>query len=279
MVHEAAWHEPELRAMLDPAFLAAVEGTTAEAVQTADAVITNSQSTKSQVMVAYGTPADRVHVAYAGVDHAVYRPRPTGIPPVVTAHGGTAPYVLFAASIHPRKNLTALRQAMSGLAGRGFPHQLVVVPAPAYDRDNRALEREALAEIPGAAGRLIRLPFPLEEADLADVMAGAAVFCLPSFMEGLGLPVLEAMACGTPPVVSDRGALPEVVGDAGVVVAPDAEALEDALAGLLADEPRRAALGDAACRRSRRFTWEATATVWLEACEQAAGAARPGAAT
>jgi len=275
MVHEAAWGDPQLRAMLDPAFLAALEDRTARAVHAAAAVLTNSASTRTQVIDTYGGAPERVHVAYPGVDHGVFYPRPTGLPAIVAAHGGTGPYVMFAASIHPRKNLAALRAAIAGLARRGFPHQLVVVPAPAYDRDSAALEVELLGPIPGAAGRMVRLPFPLTETELAEVMAGAAVFCLPSFMEGLGIPVLEAMACGAPPVVSDRGALPELVAGTGVVVPPEADALEEALAALLADEPKRAALGEAAHRRAAAFTWASTARVWLGACTQAVGASSP----
>ena len=73
------------------------------------------------------------------------------------------------------------------------------------------------------------------DAELAALMAGAAAFCLPSLYEGFGLTALEAMACGAPVVVSDRGALPEVVGDAGVIVAPSADGVRSALARILRD--------------------------------------------
>jgi glycosyltransferase involved in cell wall biosynthesis len=90
-------------------------------------------------------------------------------------------------------------------------------------------------------------------------------------MEGLGFPVVEAMACGTTPVVSDRGALPDVVGDAGVVTPPEAPAIEEALAALLADDDRRAFLAGAAHERVSAYTWPRTAGQWLAVLEAAAG--------
>ena len=94
-------------------------------------------------------------------------------------------------------------------------------------------------------------------------MAEAAAFCLPSLYEGFGLTALEAMACGAPVVVSDRGALPEVVGEAGIVVPPTNEAVTDALRDLLTNPERAAALGATAAARAREFTWQRTASGWL----------------
>ncbi len=82
----------------------------------------------------------------------------------------------------------------------------------------------------------------------------------PSLFEGFGLPVLEAMACGTPVIASDRSALPELIGDAGVLVNPESvESLSEAVAGLLGDPERRRALGRRGLERSRRFSWADTA--------------------
>jgi glycosyltransferase involved in cell wall biosynthesis len=270
LVHEATWRLDSQRSTVDEEFLRSVEARTIAAISTAAAVITNSEVTREQVL-SRGVSPWRVHVGYAGVDHGVFHPRPPALPPVVAAHGGAGPYVLFVGSVHPRKNLAAVRAAVAGLARRGFPHQLAVVPAPAYDRPDYAdLERTLLADLPDLPGRLVRLPFPLPEADLAEVMAGAVVLCLPSLMEGLGIPVLEAMACGTPVIVSDRGALPEIVGDAGIVIEPTAAALEAALVDVLNDDDRRDDLGRRGHTRAGAFTWEATAEVWWRACRQAA---------
>jgi alpha-1,3-rhamnosyl/mannosyltransferase len=94
-------------------------------------------------------------------------------------------------------------------------------------------------------------------------MAGASAYCLPSLYEGFGLTVLEAMACGAPVVVSDRGSLPEVVGQAGVIVAPDVQAVSSALGALLSDPDRAQRLGAAGAQRAAAFTWERTADGWL----------------
>jgi glycosyltransferase involved in cell wall biosynthesis len=105
----------------------------------------------------------------------------------------------------------------------------------------------------------------LPDADLA----GAAAFCSPSLMEGFGLSVLEAMACAVPVVVSDRGALPELVDDAGIVTEPSADALEAGLREVLSDDARAAELGAAGRERSRRYTWGATAAQWRRALDEA----------
>jgi glycosyltransferase involved in cell wall biosynthesis len=100
----------------------------------------------------------------------------------------------------------------------------------------------------------------------------AALFVYPSLYEGFGLPVLEAMACGTPVLVSDRASLPEVVGDAGVLVDPDKiDALGDAMFSLLNDDDRRADLAVRGLERARTFTWDAAARATLATYRQTLG--------
>jgi glycosyltransferase involved in cell wall biosynthesis len=101
-------------------------------------------------------------------------------------------------------------------------------------------------------------------------MAGTDVFCLPSLFEGFGLPALESMACGAPVVVSDRGALPEVVDDAGLVVSPDPVAVSSAVRRVLTDEGLAERLRAAALARASQFSWRRTATGWLEVLKSAA---------
>ena len=118
------------------------------------------------------------------------------------------------------------------------------------------LERAAAADLPGVPGRVARLPSPTD-AELAGLMAGAVAFCLPSLYEGFGLTALEAMACGVPVVCSDRGALPEVVGEAGVIVPPTADGVRAGLARILDDPAFAAGLAAAGPVRAGTFTWRA----------------------
>jgi glycosyltransferase involved in cell wall biosynthesis len=270
-VHEAGWFEPELRERIDPGFLAEIEPRTAHALAVARQVITLSHASRRDLIAHYGLDPERVHAVHPGVDPG-FRPGLEGGSELVARHRGgrSAPYVLFAASLHPRKNLDALREAMSALVARGLPHVLAIAGSPAPDRpDSAELARLAAAPLDAGEDRVALIAEPSDE-QLAALMAGAAAFCLPSLYEGFGLTAAEAMACGAAVVVSDRGALPEVVGQAGVVCPPTARALADALGALLADEPRRSALGRAAAARASQLTWQRTAAGWLAVLRAAA---------
>jgi glycosyltransferase involved in cell wall biosynthesis len=252
-VHEAGWFAVELSDTLDPAFLAHIAPRTEHAVKTALAVIAPSRAAAADLTAAYGLPAGRVHAVPHGVD-PVFSP---GLPGGGELVGAGAPYVLYAATLHPRKNLPMVREAMRRLAAEGFPHVLAVAGFPAPDRaDSAALEAAAVGE------RVVRLAQTSDE-QLAALMSGAAAVCLPSLYEGFGLTALEALACGAPLVVSDRGALPEVVGDAAVIVAPTVDDVTTGLRRVLAEPALAAELRIAGPGRAREFTWERTAAGWL----------------
>jgi glycosyltransferase involved in cell wall biosynthesis len=270
-LQEASWQHPSTRPLLHTKFLNQYEEASQLAVDAAVRVITPSEASRQQIIELYRLDPAHVVTAPFGVDLALFRPARPGAAEIISGAGGdpARPYVLFVSTVHPRKNLPALRAAMSALAGRGLPHGLVVVASRPADREDAAsLFEDAGAELPGAAGRVVLLR-GLSDIELAAVMAGATAFCLPSLWEGFGLTALEAMACGVPVVVADRGSLPEVVGDAGVVCEPDAEAIEEALFSLLTDPERMAALSRDGLARSLRFTWQATAQGWYRALCQA----------
>lgn len=253
-LHEAPWDDPSALRGVDPRLVEALRARGDAAVRAAASVVTLSEHARGEIVRCHGADPARVVVAHPGVEHRVFRPAGPRARPVEDR-----PYVLFVGALHPRKNLVALREAMAGLGAA-----LVVVGGPPGDRDDPS-GAVAAALAPLSSGQpVVRVAAP-DDVSLAALMRGAVALCLPSFSEGFGLPVAEAMACGTPVVVSDRGALPEVVGEAGIVVQPDAAALRGALGSLLEDASRRAAVGRACRERAARYTWEACAERWERA--------------
>ena len=185
------------------------------------------------------------------------------------AAGLDAPYVLFLGNDKPHKNLEGLLAAFARVARAGLPHRLVLAGGASERRGARA----AAAGAAGISDRLVDLGF-LPDSDVVPLLAGASALAMPSFLEGFGLPVLEAQAVGTPVVCSDRGGLPEVAGDAALLASPDdPDALADALVRLLTDANLATRLSSRGRERARAFTWEAAyeqvETAWRDAAEGA----------
>jgi glycosyltransferase involved in cell wall biosynthesis len=272
MVHEVGWTRDQLSGREDSGPTQPLASLTAAGVASAARVIVPSEASRRQVVERCGVPPERVHTVPEGVDPAVFHPGAAGGRSLVARHAGEheRPYVLFVGTLHPRKNFFALREAVAALARRGYPHVLAIVAGEVDERFPSAPRDAAGAELPNAPGRVVMIPDP-DDQQLAALMAGADAFCLPSLAEGFGLPALEAMACGTVVVVSDRGALPEVVGDAGLVIQPTAVAIEEALRGVFDQPGPSAALRKRAVSRARQFGWNRTARGWAQVLERAAG--------
>jgi len=270
VVHGSAW-------MLDPASLDLVPSEFAEAIvesteatlRSASFVIVPSEYTRRGLTEGHGIPEERVFVVPHGVDAEVFKPtRKGGRAQVAAKLGQERPYVLFASipSI-PQKNLPALKQAVVRLAERGLPHALAIAGGTAGG-ESQALLDEIAAELPGFPGRVAWLGH-VGDRELAGLMAEADAFCLPSLFESFGLTALEAMACGAPVVASNRGALPEVVGNAAILSDPEPEALEAALWRVLTDPALAGGLREAGRARAEGMTWERTAAGWLTALRRA----------
>jgi len=206
-------------------------------------VITVSEFSRSEIVELLGVPAERVAIVAGGVDE---RFTPHADPrPARKALSLDRPYVLCVASHTARKNLAALVPAARALAGQGVEVAVAGGHRPQFARE---------ADLDG-----VRLLGHVDDALLPGLLAGAAAFALPSRYEGFGLPVLEAMACGTPVVAAAAGALPETCGGAAWLVEPDGEAFAAALPALLRDRAERERLRAAGLVRARTFTWDATA--------------------
>jgi glycosyltransferase involved in cell wall biosynthesis len=180
--------------------------------------------------------------------------------PARRALGLTRPYVLTLGSQTARKNLAALVPAARALGAEGIDIVAAGGHRPQFTRE-QGLES-------------LRLLGHVDDALLPGLYAGAVAFALPSRHEGFGLPVLEAMASGTPVVAASTGALPETCGGAAVLAEPDAEAFSAALTRLLADDAERERLRAAGLERAAAFSWDATARA-VDALLNVAGAAPP----
>lgn len=230
------------------------------AVRTANHILVSSESTRNDLIGLLSVPADKITVHMLGVNRA-FRPLPTeAIAPVRERLGLPESYLLFVGTFEPRKNIPGLLAAYRLLRDDApDTPPLVLVGRRGWLYDDIFARVEALK----LADHLVWLENAAWE-DLPAIYNGAAVLVLPSYYEGFGLTALEAMACGTPPVVSDRSSLPEVVGDAGLLVDPDDPArLAGAIRQILDDTDLRARLCAAGLARAATFTWRKTAETAL----------------
>ena len=228
----------------------------AAAARRADLVITVSRAAADEIVEHTDIPSERVRVVPNGVDLTE-----ASDDDVVAARAafdlGERPYVLWLGSLEPRKNVGVLVEAFARWAATSdVPHQLVLAGPSGWveDRDTVLAPARRLGDRVRTIGRV-------GDDHLRGLYRGADVFVLPSRHEGFGIPVLEAMAQGTPVIGSDIPALREVAGDAAQLTTPfDPDAWAAALDDLLHDPDRHADLGEAGRRRAELFSWERCAT-------------------
>jgi len=221
----------------------------------ASRVIAISESTRQDVIARLHVPADRVRTISCGVDSA-FRPLPAADVDAFRRDKGLPQrFILYLGTIEPRKNVSRLVEAFDGLVSSAprdtVDLHLVIAGGTGWMFD------AILARIHDSPVHdRIHLPGYVPEEEKPLWYNAATCFCYPSLYEGFGLPPLEAMACGVPVIASDVSSLPEVVGDAGIVVAPtDTDALIDALHRVLANAALRAELAHRGLARAGCFSW------------------------
>ncbi len=237
-------------------------------VRAATRIITDSTSVSESVRDILGARAERVDVVALGVAERFRDPGAGIVDATVRRLGLPRPYVLFVGNLEPRKNLPGLLRAFRLVrAGHPDPVHLVVAGKLAWKSGPLRGELDA----PDLRG-LVHVTGYVAPEDLPALYAGADVFAFPSFWEGFGLPVLEAMACGTPVVAADVASVPEVCGGAAVLVDPRSpEAIAGAILTVLRDPARRADLVRRGRLRAAELTWERTARETMAVYRRAHG--------
>jgi glycosyltransferase involved in cell wall biosynthesis len=230
---------------------------TRAALARASLCVVPSEATAAELVRVAGAARRGLEIIQHGVDYERFHPpSPQEVRAARAVTGvGQTPYVAFLGALEPRKNVPALiRGFAAACQGRSTPVALVLAGQPGWDEQ---VER-ALDAIPHRI-RVIRAGYlPFEH--LSGFLGGAELVAYPSLGEGFGLPVLEAMACGACVLTTRRLALPEVGGDAVAYCGVSAGDIGAALAELLDDSARRAALAAAAQRRAKEFSWQTSAT-------------------
>jgi glycosyltransferase involved in cell wall biosynthesis len=227
-------------------------------VRRATRIITVSQSTKNDLIRLAGVIPEKIQVIYLGVDHQRFAPRPieAARQHVRSAVHLDSPYFLSVGTLEPRKNLVALLYAFSKskLADAGYKLVLTGMKGWHIDALYQALNLDA------NMARSVVLTGYLSDDLLPDLFAASTAFVYPSKYEGFGLPVLEAMACGAPVITSNTSSLPEVAGDAALLVNPnDTDAIAQAMRSAAFDTSQTATLRKLAFKQASRFTWKDTA--------------------
>jgi len=230
-----------------------------DALRRAAHFIVPSQSTKADMQRLFGTAPERIIVIPHGTP-AHCRPDPGGAQRLRARLALPERYILTVGAIQPRKNLETLVTAVAQARTGGDDLHLVIAGPRGWKNEAVFACIEALG-----VGAAVHFPGYIGEDDLSGLYTGAVALAFPSWYEGFGLPVLEAMACGCPVVCSDRGSLPEVAGDAAWLLPPDQpERWTEALRTLWHDDDRRRALREAGLRRAAQFSWVETARRTLE---------------
>lgn len=227
-------------------------------------VIAISESGRSEICDLLGIAPDKIDVALPGVTQD-FCPLPAEqVSRFRIEHRLPERFILYVGTIEPRKNLDTLLKAYAQLPGR---REVKLVLAGGRGWQSERLS--ALIEKTGLAQDVLMVGY-VSNDELPLWYNTSEVFVYPSVYEGFGMPVLEAMACGRPTIVSDSSSLPEVVGSSGILVPPaDTAAWSDALSTLLANPTLRADLSDRGQERARQFTWENTAKATVEAYHKA----------
>lgn len=239
--------------------------------QRADKIVTISHFTKRELLRLMRIPEEKVVVVHLGVDPRKFFPRPPEgeVETVRHKYGIQRDYLLYVGTLEPRKNIERLIEAYSLAKGRLREMPLLVLAGRKGWLYDAIFERVTALQLQND----VLFPGYVEDHEVPALLSGALAFLFPSLYEGFGLPPLEAMACGTPVLTSNTSSLPEVAGDAALLVDPNSvEEIAEGIKRLVTDVDLRQMLSRQGLERSKAFTWERAAKRHMEIYESLAPA-------
>lgn len=254
------YYPPDIRSRLVPLIR--------RGIRSAERIVCISEHCRNTTQELFGVHDDRLDVVHHGVDPSVKpvsRPKAMAILAEKFPHIRN-PFILYLGKLDARKNVIGLIEAYARLK-REYSGVVDLVLAGRRHGEGRAID-EAISRL-GLQASVIELGY-VDDVERSALYCGAEIFAFPSFWEGFGLPILEAMVCGTPVVTSNVSCLPEVAGDAAILVDP--ARAEDIAAGmykLLTDDSLRQQLVKAGYKRAASFNWESTARQTIESYRKA----------
>lgn len=230
----------------------------------ADKILTISNYTKNDLIETYNTKPEKINVVHNGYNKFLYKKidNKEKINTILEKYGLEQPYIFYIGRIEKKKNIPALIEAFAILRdkNRDIKHKLVLVGDASYGYDETKYmirEFDLVSEV--------IMPGWVSEVDVPFIYNGASVFVFPSFYEGFGIPLLQAMACGVPIAASDTTSIPEVVGDAALLFNPEfALSIADSLERIIKESDLREDIVKKGLERIKQFSWEKTAKETLD---------------
>lgn len=221
-------------------------------------IIAPSEFTKNELISKYSTvDPTNIHVIHHGYNPEVHRPitDEARIGEILVKYGISKPFYIFLGRIEHKKNIQGLLKAHSALREKlGIQAQLVLVGKPGFGYPQL---KKTISQIDDTIVKMIGW---VPEEDIPYIINAAHALVLPSWYEGFGLPIIEAFACGTPVVASNTGALPEIAGDAGLLVSPnDPEEIAAALRDIMTDSNLHHKLREKGMQQSQLYSWNMAA--------------------
>ena len=229
-----------------------------------DAILTNSESTKKDIIKHLKIKPEKIFVTYLGADDRFHPMNKSEVEPILHKYKLKKPYILFVGTLEPRKNVETLISAFGQLKRKHqIPHQLILVGQKGwlYKSIFKAIESSPYKSD-------IRYTDYVKDIDLPALMNGAEVFSYPSFYEGFGLPILEAMQCGVPVITSNISSMPEVGGKACLYINPDSvDELANCIFKVISDTDLQKNLSEKGIERAKHFSWKKCAEDTLKVYE------------